>query len=128
MRHPMVRRLGLVSVAVAIAGCGGTVTSDVSPKRGTETREGQLLAHEWLCGLAFEQVAKDDVTVQVSPVSVHLELRTGGCDTGGTLLSSSSNGSLVMKLESGGYHVQIGNPTDATVQYTLRVEHLFPGT
>jgi hypothetical protein len=127
MRDVMVRRLGAAIVVVVLGGCGSTVTSDFSPKRGTETREGQLPPHEWLCGLAFGQVAKDDVTAKVSPVSVYLEMRTGGCDTSGTLLGSSSTGTLVMKLDSGGYHVRIGNPTDATVQYSLQVEHLFPG-
>jgi hypothetical protein len=79
MRDAMVRRLGAAIVVVVLGGCGSTVTSDFSPKRGTETRarEGQLPPHEWLSGLAFGQVAKDDVTVQVSPVSVCLEMRMG---------------------------------------------------
>ena len=38
----------------AFGGChGGTGTSDVSPKRATESREGQLAPHQWACGLAF---------------------------------------------------------------------------
>jgi hypothetical protein len=68
------------------------------------------------------------VTAHVSPGSMYLEMRTGECDAGGTLLGSSSTGTLVIKLGAGGYHVRVGNPTDATVQYSLQVEHLFPGT
>jgi hypothetical protein len=128
MRDLVVDGVCAAVVIVTLGGCSSTGTSDSSPKRGTETREGQLLPHEWSCGLAFGQVAEDDVTARVSPVSMYLEMRTGECDTDGTLLGSSSTGTLVIKLGVDGYHVRVGNPTDATVQYSLQVEHLFPGT
>jgi hypothetical protein len=76
----------------ALCGCGGSGTSDSRPKRGTETREGRLPPHEWSCGLAFGQVADDDVTARVSPTSIYLEMRTGACDTDGALLGSSATG------------------------------------
>ncbi len=127
MRELPVGWLVAVVVVVTLGGCGNSVTSDSRPKRGTQTVEGQLPPHEWLCALAFGQAAKDDVTVQVRPASLYLEMRTGGCDNVGRLVSSSSTGTLVVKLDAGGYHVRVGNPTDTTVQYSLQVEHVFPG-
>lgn len=105
----------------------GSCYTGPSPLEGTETRQGELLLHVRSCGLAFGQIRKENVTARVTPASLYIEIRTGGCESDGALLGSSDTGTLVVRLQTGSYHVVVGNPTDVTVQYSLTVEHLLPG-
>lgn len=111
--------LGIAVLTVACSGCG-----DPAGEIGVNgTRTGRVAAHEWLCAVEF--AGTDTFVAHLTPCFLSLELREGGCHADGAVLGSSSTGTLIVALapEFHGYNVQIGNPTDESVEYSLGVSY-----
>ena len=125
LREPM-RTLRLASILVVLASCGDSGAHPTGPVRVQRTETAEVPAHAWVCAAEF--AALDGAfRAQVAPGSLYLEFRSGPCDTAGSLLSSSSVGAMTLTLRSFGvYHVQLGNPTDSTVRYSLELDYSAP--
>lgn len=124
-REPL-KSLRTASLLVVLAGCGDSGAHPTDPIRVQQTKTGEVTAHAWVCAAEFPAL-DGAFRAKVVPGSLYLELRSGPCDTAGSLQSSSSVGAMTLTLRSFGvYHVQLGNPTDSTVRYSLDLDHSVP--
>ncbi len=111
---------------MVLASCIDSGAHPTGPVRVQQTKTGEVIAHAWACAAEFAALDRA-FRAQVTPGSLYLELRSGPCDTAGSLLASSSAGAMTLSLQSFGvYHVQLGNPTDSTVRYSLDLDYSTP--
>ena len=127
-------RLFLVMSVLSEAGlmivCGND--SPTSPKPlPTPARElssnqrGTIAAHTWTCSIEF-MVGPGGVSVDVTPTSTYLQLAGGTCASPRAIVAESNTASLTYSATAGEYHVNVGNPTDASLDFFVRATYLAP--
>lgn len=112
-------------LTLAAAGCGDAGPHSTDPVPLARSSTGDLAPHSWACALEVFSI-DSDVSASVTPVSLYLELRPGSCNSDANAVGASSTGTLKIRVQAGVYHVEVGNPSDATVRYSLTVQYATP--
>ena len=91
----------------------------------TDSSTGDLGPRGSACAIEVLSI-QGSIRATVTPASVFLELRRGDCTNPGTIAAVSPNGILTQNVRAGPYHVNVANPSDAPVRYSLSVQYTTP--
>lgn len=114
---------GVLWAALGLPGCGGG-NSAPTPTfvRTTETGSGTNLAAGTTLCVGFNNARAGEVSVYVTPPSIHLTLRAGTCEAPGQVLTEQ-DGNVTADAPAGWNHVTLSNRSAADTAYTLSLTH-----
>ena len=120
------RDLTIVLMAVLIAGCGKTRSTDASapPKMVADVIEGAGTAppHTSGCVSGGFHSAAAEIKIVATPPTQLIHLHRGTCVVLGAVAAEAA-GELRFAATGDDYALVLENPTDATVPYSFRIDY-----